>query len=61
MRQVPEVTKMVTETEEVSYSNSFCGYCRFFGQCDTDYGDFACWEYVDDGVCSGNGVTGESE
>ena len=52
---------MVTESEEISYSNSFCGYCRFYGGCDTDYGDFACWEYVDDGVCSGNGVTGESE
>ena len=49
---------MGIESEEVLHINSFCGYCHFFGQCETDYGDFACWEYVEDGVCSGNDATG---
>ncbi|GEM_PF-5606151 len=52
---------MVAESKEVSCSNNFCGYCRFFGQCETGYGDFACWEYVDDEVCSGDGATGGSK
>ncbi len=49
---------MATESKNVSYINSFCGYCRFFGQCETEYGDYACWEYVEDEIYAGNGATG---
>ena len=53
---------MSTSSEEVSYINSFCGHCRFFGQCSSEngvnYGDWACWEYVEDDIYAGNGATG---
>ena len=53
---------MATGVEDVSYLNSFCGYCRFFGHCSSDigveYGDHACWEYVEDVAPADNGPTG---
>lgn len=53
---------MSTISEEVSYINSFCGYCRFFGHCSSDngvdYGDYACWEFVAEEFCADNGATG---
>ncbi len=49
---------MASSSDEASYINSFCGHCRFFGQCETEYGDYACWEYVEDDIHAGNGAMG---
>ncbi len=49
---------METNSEDVAGINSFCGYCRFFGHCATEYGDHACWEFVADEFWAGNGTTG---
>lgn len=49
---------MSTSSEEVSYTNSFCGHCRFFGHCATEYGDHACWEFIAEDFCADNDATG---
>lgn len=49
---------MAVCSEDVSGINSFCGYCRFFGHCATEYGDHACWEFAADEFWAGNGTTG---
>ena len=30
----------------VTHSGHYCGWCRFFGGCGTEYGDYACWEFM---------------
>ena len=45
-------------SDEVSNTNSFCGYCRLFGNCATEYEDHACWEFVPDEFWGGCKTTG---
>lgn len=56
------VTEMSDSSADVSGGSSFCGHCRFFGQCSSedgvDYGDWACWEYIENGVYADNDATG---
>ena len=52
------VTRMASESKDVSHINNFCGYCQFFGDCETEYGDYACWEYVEDEAPADNGPAG---
>ena len=58
MRQVTEVIRMETNSEDVAGIARYCGYCRFFGGCDTNYEDDACWEFMADEFWAGNGTTG---
>ena len=29
-----------------THMGQYCGWCRFFGDCQTEYGDHACWEFM---------------
>ena len=30
----------------VTHTGQYCGWCQFFGGCGTEYGDYACWEFM---------------